>query len=94
MQVSIREMKNSLSRYLKLVQAGRHVVITDRGKPVAQLVPAPESPADAEQDELRRILALPWIRPGSGRKVKGSKRPIVSPAGEKTLSEMVLEDRG
>ncbi len=93
MQVSIREMKNSLSRYLKLVQAGKAVVITDRGKPVAQLIAAPESAADAEQDELRRILSLPWIRPGSGRKVLGSKRPIASPAGEKTLSEMILRDR-
>ena len=32
MEVSIREMKNSLSKYLKLVQTGKDVVITDRGE--------------------------------------------------------------
>lgn len=39
MEVSIRDMKNRLSKYLKLVRAGEEVVITDRGKPVAQLTP-------------------------------------------------------
>lgn len=93
MQVSIREMKNSLSKYLKLARAGKPVVITDRGKPVAQLTALPETAAEAQQDDIRRIHALPWVRPGNGGKVRGSKRPISWPAGEKSLSELVLEDR-
>jgi prevent-host-death family protein len=94
MQVSIREMKNSLSRYLKLVQAGRAVVITDRGKPVAQLMPIAASASDEEQEDIRRIQSLPWVRPGNGGKVRGAKSPIAWPADEKTLSELILEDRG
>ena len=49
MEVSIREMKNRLSKYLKLVQSGSAVVITDRGRPVARLAPIV---ASAEQGEV------------------------------------------
>lgn len=92
MEVSIRDMKNSLSKYLKLVRAGKKVVITDRGKPVAQLTlvkPAGEN----EEEVIARINALPWVRPGNGKKVKGAKRPIRLKPGDKTAAEMVLEDR-
>ncbi len=67
-------MKNSLSKYLKLVQAGKPVVITDRGKPVAQLTPIIESAADAVQDDIRRIQSLPWVRPGDGGKIRGARQ--------------------
>ncbi|RTH21386.1 type II toxin-antitoxin system Phd/YefM family antitoxin [Thermus scotoductus] len=33
-QVSIRELKNRLSHYLRLAKAGQTVEITERGKPV------------------------------------------------------------
>jgi prevent-host-death family protein len=90
MEVSIREMKNSLSKYLKLVQAGKSVVITDRGRPVAQLTC---TPAEDKAEHLRFVQSLPWVRPGKGGKVKGSKNPIRHVTGEKALSEMILEDR-
>jgi prevent-host-death family protein len=93
MEVSIREMKNSLSKYLKLVQAGKAVVITDRGRPVAQLTPLARTPQDAAAEYLRYVHSLPWVRPGNGGKVKGSKNPIRYVPGEKTLSDMILEDR-
>ncbi len=35
--VGIRDLKNNLSRYLKKVQAGERIVVTDRGRPVAEL---------------------------------------------------------
>lgn len=38
--VGVRQAKISLSRLLKSVQKGREIVITDRGKPVAKIVPA------------------------------------------------------
>ena len=55
MEVSIREMKNRLSKYLKLVRAGKDVVITDRGRPVARLIVVQPSPKEAEADYIRRI---------------------------------------
>ena len=93
MQVSIREMKNGLSKYLKLVQTGRDVVITDRGRPVARLTLVARTPEKAEAEEIKRILALPWVRPGNGKKLKGASKPIRLKPGDKTAAEMVLEDR-
>jgi prevent-host-death family protein len=36
---AVSELKASLSEYLGKVKAGEEVIITDRGKPVAKLVP-------------------------------------------------------
>ena len=38
-KVSISDLKARLSRYLRRVRAGQEVLITDRGRPVARLVP-------------------------------------------------------
>ena len=38
-QVGLRELKNRLSEYVRLVRAGEHVQVTDRGQVVAELVP-------------------------------------------------------
>ena len=37
--VGIRELKNRLSEYLRRVKAGETVIITERGKPVGQIMP-------------------------------------------------------
>jgi prevent-host-death family protein len=92
-EVSIRDMKNRLSKYLKFVQAGKEVVITDRGKPVARLTPAKPVAEETEADVIARINALPWVRPGKGGKIKGAKRPIPWKPGDKLASDIVLEDR-
>ena len=94
MEVSIREMKNRLSKYLKLVQSGKDVVITDRGRPVARLTLVQPTAKEAEADYIRRINALPWVQPPvrSG-KLKGS-RPGIALRGEgPTAAEIVLQDR-
>jgi prevent-host-death family protein len=93
MEVSIREMKNRLSKYLKLVQTGKDVVITDRGKPVARLTLVEPSDKDEEAEAIRRINTLPWVRPGKGGKLKGAKNPILWKPGDKLASDMVIEDR-
>jgi prevent-host-death family protein len=36
---AVSELKASLSEYLAKVKAGEEVIITDRGKPVAKIVP-------------------------------------------------------
>ncbi|MCP4751250.1 MAG: type II toxin-antitoxin system prevent-host-death family antitoxin [Proteobacteria bacterium] len=38
-QVGIREAKIHLSKYIKIVQQGNEVVLTDRGRPVGKIVP-------------------------------------------------------
>lgn len=39
MSVGVRDAKAQLSRLLKLVQKGREVILTDRGRPVGKLIP-------------------------------------------------------
>ncbi len=48
LHVGVREAKAHLSRLLKMVQEGREVVLTDRGKPVGRIVPV-------EKTELRSV---------------------------------------
>ena len=36
---AVAKLKASLSEYLAMVKAGEEVIVTDRGKPVARLVP-------------------------------------------------------
>ena len=52
---SISVAKNRLSAYIDLVRAGETVTITDRGTPVARLVPlASTDPSDRRVDLERR----------------------------------------
>ena len=44
-RVSIGRLKARLSEYLNRVRAGEPVLVTDRGKPVARLVPLEGEPA-------------------------------------------------
>jgi prevent-host-death family protein len=41
MKVSVKEAKNRFSEMLDRIAIGEEVVITDRGEPVAKLVPIP-----------------------------------------------------
>ena len=92
MDISIRDMKNHLSKYLKLVRAGKEVVITDRGKPVAQLTPIKPG-AETEEEAVARINALPWVRPGEGGKPKGLRKGVALRGKGLTAAAMVVQDR-
>ena len=66
-QVGIAELKKRLSEYLARVKAGVEILVADRGRPVARLVPI--SP-DAFPDEDKRLLDLQrrgLIRLGTGK---------------------------
>ena len=96
MEASVRELKAHLSEYLRQIAAGEEVVVTSHGKPVARLtapLPVPKPPEQTEADAIARLQSLPWIRPGDGKKVQGADRPMPWQPGQKTLSDMVLEDR-
>lgn len=43
---AVSEMKASLSEYLLKVKAGEEIIVTDRGKPVAKLVPIERGEAE------------------------------------------------
>ncbi len=96
MKVSVRDLKAKLSRYLKDARAGREVVVTSRGRPVARLSPVLEDAGEEPDAEelLRRLKLVAGIRLGTGGKPLGAKIPIRIRPGQKTLAEIVLEDRG
>ncbi len=59
-RVSLREVNQHLTQYVKAVEAGERIVITRRGKPVALLspVPAEDRRLSPEQEAaLERILS-------------------------------------
>jgi antitoxin (DNA-binding transcriptional repressor) of toxin-antitoxin stability system len=59
LRVSLREVNQRLTRYVKAAEAGERIVITRRGKPVALLsqLPRQEMPMDAARKAaLARLL--------------------------------------
>ena len=48
--VGIRELKNRLSKYVRQVQAGDIVIVTDRGRVVAELRPPGPGPDRSDID--------------------------------------------
>jgi len=89
--VGSRELKNRLGRYLGMVGRGETIIVTDRGKPVARLVPPEPKPEEtySVEDLLRRLEAEGHLRRGTG-KFKAFK-PVVTKG--KPASRMILEDR-
>ena len=92
---SVRELKSKLSSYLKRAAAGEEVIVTSRGRPIARVVPAPPEAGEqrSEAEVRRRLTAIPGIILPTGPKPRRSKHPIRIRRGEKTLAEIVLEDR-
>lgn len=85
--VGVRDLKNNLTRHLKRVRAGARLVVTERGRAIATLVPV-EVPADmAWAHRLVAAGRAHW----SGGKPTGSKNPPRL-SGQRA-ADIVLEDR-
>ena len=85
--VGIRELKNQLSRYLKRVQEGEGLTVTDRGRPIALISP----PATAQPDRYTKELIVKGMVHWGGGKPKGSRRPPRIKGQSVALA--VIEDR-
>jgi prevent-host-death family protein len=95
MKTSVREFKAHLSMYLRKAGKGEDVIITSRGRPVARLLALSSAagPKPAASEIERRIKLIPGVIPAVGGKPRGSARPMVIRKGQKTLAEIVIEDR-
>lgn len=91
-KVSISRLKDQLSAYLKKVEAGQTVVVTDRNKPVAQL--APIARRETEDERIAHLVSLGILRPAKGPRLDMKeflkRRPIIENAG---VLEALLEER-
>ncbi|HYG62953.1 MAG TPA: type II toxin-antitoxin system prevent-host-death family antitoxin [Thermoanaerobaculia bacterium] len=89
--IGSRELKTRLGTYLRQVQEGMTLIVTDRGRPVAELRPYEPHDGDLE-DRLYELDALGVV----SWEVRENEplpafRPIISRG--KSASEAVLEDR-
>jgi prevent-host-death family protein len=83
MEVGIRELRNHLSRYLERVRDGHEVVVTDRGRAIARVVPV------GGERVLDRLIAEGVVTPGRQPK-RRTARPIKTKG---TVSDLVGDQR-
>lgn len=77
--VGIREAKAHLSQLLREVRKGCQIVITDRGRPVARLLPPLNKPTTLTQ-RIQKLVDEGLIQRPSNRS-KGLPPPIKIPMG-------------
>ena len=85
--VGIRELKARLSACVRQVKAGDTVVITERGKPVARIVPLSPS-VETRVQELVQTGMVAW----SGRKLV-PLAPLARTRGKQALADLLLKNR-
>jgi prevent-host-death family protein len=79
-KAGIAALKNNLSQYLDRVKGGESIMVMDRNRPVAQLVPLPRKANGkvVEEDRLARLERKGLIRRGSTGSLKWlvKRRPV------------------
>ncbi|MFN3215974.1 MAG: type II toxin-antitoxin system Phd/YefM family antitoxin [Acidimicrobiales bacterium] len=75
--IGVRELRQRASEYLRRVEGGETIEVTDRGRPVALLVPVPT-------DTLAQLRASGRLRPASAHRLPDpiDPRPGVAPPSE------------
>lgn len=83
-EAGIRDLRDHLSRHLERVRAGEELLITDRGRPIARLVPV------ESENTFDRLVAEGLVTPAVSR---GRDRPTTPVAATGPVSELVAEQR-
>ncbi len=83
-ETGIRELRDHLSRFLERVRAGEELTVTDRGRPVARLVPVDSA------NTFGRLVAEGLVVPAATR---GRSRPTTRVAADGPVSQLVAEQR-
>jgi prevent-host-death family protein len=90
--VGCRELKTRLGTYMRHVKEGATILVTERGRPIAELRPVP-SRSDLEQALYR--LAAQGVVSREVREPLPLKafRPIKTTASRTSVSQALIEDR-
>jgi prevent-host-death family protein len=87
LEVGVRELKASLSEYLRRVRRGERVRVTLRGRAVAELVPAE---VGAAEQGWRRLVAEGRVTPASAPLPAQAPRPVRATG---SVTALVLAER-
>lgn len=92
MEVSVRELRDHLSEYLRRVEAGEVFIVTSHGRAVARLgtTTGMESP-EPEEMALPRLLGRSWVSPARDDAAPGSEGRPASPVPGAPGNEEILE---
>ncbi|MEX2048168.1 MAG: type II toxin-antitoxin system prevent-host-death family antitoxin [Gemmatimonadota bacterium] len=87
-RVGVRDLRENLRSWLDRVKDGDEIVVTERGKAVAQL-----TPLDPPRSKLEELIEAGIVRPPLRPKhqIDVSKLPRMTPGP--TLSDIVIEQR-
>ena len=84
--VGLKVLKNKLSEYVRLAAAGETIVITDRGRAVAEIVP-PRRPSGVTPFEERGVREG-WLRPA---KIRDGSPPPAKPMPGLTFERLMAD---
>jgi prevent-host-death family protein len=82
--VNIAELKSKLSAHIQFVRDGEEVLVCDRNRPVARIVPYH---ADDQPERERRLIAQGVLKPP----LKRRKPPFTWPQPPGNISREVME---
>jgi len=89
-KTGIKELKNRLSYYLASVKAGEDIIVTDRGRPIARIIP--ETPQNSSwKQAIQPLVAKGVVRLPTQQIDKDIPNPIEIPG--RPISEIAIEDR-
>lgn len=91
MRLGLREANQRFSKAIKAVRAGKEVVLTDRGQPVAVIRPIKKE--DAREAALRTLADEGLITPASRKGPMPAPRWRPVKVKGKPLSQTIIADR-
>lgn len=86
--VGLKMLKNKLSEYVRLAAAGETIVVTDRGRAVAEIVPPRPQHEGRAKSVLERGVREGWITPATDR---SGKPPPRKPIPGYTLEQLLAD---
>lgn len=89
---SISELKNRLSAYVDLVRQGATVVITDRGRPVAELTPVTH-PRTAASARIAALERKGWLQRGDKSVKREIPKPVRSRVPHLSIVDLLVAER-
>ena len=90
--MAVAVLKAQLSAYLRMVKAGHEVLVTERGRVIARLVPADSG--TIEDARYRQLVADGLVRPPLGTVRDRAVPWPTTPDPQGLLLKALMQDRG